>query len=194
MKWNNHNNLAGKHATLSPSGYAWLNYDAEKMRTTYLNKLKVEQGTYLHDLASRLISNRIRVEDVGLTFNMFVNDSIVNRMDSEVLLYYSDNCFGTADAIRFDEDSHTLYIFDLKTGNTQASFKQLYIYCALFCLEYGYVNKRAVNRMNFICRLYQKDELLEEVIEPNVIWGCMEKIKDMDKVLRELKVEVLGDL
>jgi hypothetical protein len=48
--------------------------------------------------------------------------------------------------------------------------------------------------MNFICRLYQKDELFEEIIEPSVIWGCMEKIKDMDKVLRELKVEVLGDV
>ena len=192
MKWNNHYNLTGKHAILSPSGYSWLNYDPDKMRSVFLNKLKVEQGTYLHDLASRLINNRFKLLDLPQAFNMFVNDAIAARMDSEVLLYYSDNCFGTADAIKFDEDNNALYIYDLKTGDSKPSFKQLYIYCALFCLEYGYTTKRAINRMHFVCRLYQGDGYEEEIVEPAVVFGCIQQIINMDKVISDLKLELEG--
>ena len=192
MKWNNHYNLTGKHAILSPSGYSWLNYDPDKMRNVFLNKLKVEQGTYLHDLASRLINNRFKLLDLPQAFNMFVNDAIAARMDSEVLLYYSDNCFGTADAIKFDEDNNALYIYDLKTGDSKPSFKQLYIYCALFCLEYGYTTKRAINCMHFVCRLYQGDSYEEEIVEPAVVFGCMQQIINMDKVISDLKLELEG--
>ena len=31
MEYNNHWELVGKHAYLSPSGGSWVNYDAEKM-------------------------------------------------------------------------------------------------------------------------------------------------------------------
>ena len=192
MKWNNHYNLTGKHAILIPSGYSWLNYGPDKMRNVFLNKLKVEQGTYLHDLASRLINNRFKLLDLPQAFNMFVNDAIAARMDSEVLLYYSDNCFGTADAIKFDEDNNALYIFDLKTGDSKPSFKQLHIYCALFCLEYGYTTKRAINRMHFVCRLYQGDSYEEEIVEPAVVFGCMQQIINMDKVISDLKLELEG--
>ena len=192
MKWNNHYNLTGKHAILSPSGYSWLNYDPDKMRNVFLNKLKVEQGTYLHDLASRLINNRFKLLDLPQAFNMFVNDAIAARMDSEVLLYYSDNCFGTADAIKFDEDNNALYIYDLKTGDSKPSFKQLYIYCALFCLEYGYTTKRTVNRIHFVCRLYQGDGYEEEIVEPAVVFGCIQQIINMDKVISDLKLELEG--
>lgn len=49
-----------------------------------------------------------------MSVNAFVNDAIGYRMDPEVLLYYSDNAFGTADAISFIDG--VLRIFDLKTG------------------------------------------------------------------------------
>ena len=41
MEWIPHWNLVGKHAILSPSGYSWLGYDAEKMAKTYDNKQNV---------------------------------------------------------------------------------------------------------------------------------------------------------
>ena len=49
-------------------------------------------------------------------------------------LFYSDNCFGTADAICFRDGF--LRIHDLKTGVTPAHMEQLLVYAALFCLEY----------------------------------------------------------
>ena len=36
--------------------------------------------------------------------NMFVNDAIGFKMTSEQVLYYSDNSFGTADAILFKDN------------------------------------------------------------------------------------------
>ena len=45
MEYNNHWELAGKHAYLSPSNGSWVNYDAEKMANYYQNQLKKEEGT-----------------------------------------------------------------------------------------------------------------------------------------------------
>ena len=55
-------------------------------------------------------------------------------MTPEQILFYSDNCFGTADAIAFRGD--LLRIHDLKTGAIPAHMEQLEVYAALFCLEY----------------------------------------------------------
>lgn len=57
-------------------------------------------------------------------------------MTPEVILFYSELFYGTADAIRFDEKKSLLRIHDLKTGINPVSMEQLYIYVALFCLEY----------------------------------------------------------
>ena len=70
------------------------------------------------------------------TFNAYVNDAIGYGLDPEVVLYHSENAFGTADAIGFDEKKHLLRIHDLKTGVTRVNMVQLHIYAALFCLEY----------------------------------------------------------
>ncbi len=56
-------------------------------------------------------------------------------MVTEQTLYFSENCFGTADTISFRRNK--LRIHDLKTGITATSEKQLEVYAALFCLEYG---------------------------------------------------------
>ena len=48
MKWNDHYNLAGKHAFLGASKHSWLNYDDAKMEQVYLNNLKKQEGTELH--------------------------------------------------------------------------------------------------------------------------------------------------
>jgi len=55
-------------------------------------------------------------------------------MTPEQVLYYSGNCFGTADSIAFK--NNLLRIHDLKTGAVPAHMEQLFIYDALFCLEY----------------------------------------------------------
>ena len=60
--------------------------------------------------------------------------SIGFKLTPEQVLYYSSNCFGTADAISFKDKF--LRIHDLKTGVIPAHVEQLEIYAALFCLEY----------------------------------------------------------
>lgn len=62
--------------------------------------------------------------------NMYVNDAISFRMVPEQILFYSENCFGTADTIVFRNG--TLRIHDLKTGVVPAHMEQLEIYAALF--------------------------------------------------------------
>ena len=182
MKWNQHNNLFGKHAFLSPSGYHWLNYSVDKLENVYLNKQKIEEGTKLHALASELIKRGIKVAKYKKTFNLFVNDCISFNMDSEVVLYYSDFCFGTADAISFNDGK--LKIFDLKTGATKASFSQLDIYAALFCLEYG-MNP---NDIWITERIYQSNKFEEVVADPNDISIIIDKIIEFDNRLNEIAI------
>ena len=102
MEWNDHWRLEGRHATLSPSGYHWLNYDPDKMRRVTWNNYSKEDGTKMHELASNMILYSIMPENNENALNQFVIDALTmfdEPMSSEVLLYYSDECFGTADAI-----------------------------------------------------------------------------------------------
>lgn len=184
MEWNNHKNLDGLHAFLSPSGYSWLNYSPEKMANTWRNHKKKEHGTYIHDLAHRMIITRTKARDLKKAFNMFVNDAIGYGMDSEILLYYSPHCFGTADAIKYDKKEKLLRVHDLKTGTAKPSFKQLYIYCALFCLEY----KRKPERLRFECRIYQGNGCVIEEVDPQIVADIMVQIKEMSAIIDDLVV------
>ena len=96
-----HSDLVGKHAFLSPSGYHWIRYSDEKVAESYLNYLAIENGTKMHEFAAKCIEYRERLEDAPKTLNMYVNDSIEHKMTPEQPLYFSDNCFGTCDAISF---------------------------------------------------------------------------------------------
>lgn len=185
-EWHDHYHLNGKHALLSPSNYAWLNYTDEKMKNRYINNLKKDEGTYLHDLASRLIKTKKKLAPLKAAINQFVNDAIGFRMESEQLLYYSDNCFGTADAIIFKDN--LLRIHDLKTGVGPVSFKQLDIYAALFCLEYN-INPK---KIEIETRLYQGMSTEIDNPDPESIRAVMDKIVFLDSVLNEAKVEKPG--
>lgn len=196
MEWIPHWNLQGKHAFLSPSGYSWLGYDEDKMARSYENKQNTARGTALHELASQLIMSKTELAPKKKALNLFVNDCIRDNMSSEVLLYYSDYCFGTADGIKWDSDNNELRIYDLKTGVSKPSFKQLDIYAALFCLEYG-VNPK---KITIIQRLYQGNGYSEQVIlkdkarledenDGNIAW-IMDHIKKMSKVLQEKEDEI----
>ena len=185
MIFRKHFELKNKHAFLSPSNHSWMNYSPQKLRDVFLANLAKEQGTRMHDLAKSLIELGVKLPKSKKTFNLYVNDAIGFRMTPEVPLFYSDNCFGTADSITFDEKEKFLRIHDLKTGKTQASMNQLIAYAALFCLEYGY--KPSELRMEL--RIYQMDEVSVYVPEPNEIADVIDKIKSFDDIIRKMKDE-----
>jgi hypothetical protein len=117
---------------------------------------------------------------------MYVNDAIGYRMTAEQMLFYSVNCFGTADAISFR--NKVLRIHDLKTGTTPTSMKQLEVYAAMFCLEYGY----KPYEIDIELRIYQNDDIMEEVPEADDIVHIMDKIVTFDKQIEILKAEALS--
>ena len=101
MIWNKHFNIKDKHAFLSPSQYHWINYDNEKVIERYNTWKAAQRGTLLHELAATLISTGIKLPKSKKTLNQYVNDCIGFNMRPEQPLYFSENCFGTADAISF---------------------------------------------------------------------------------------------
>lgn len=183
MNFNQHWNIKGKHAFLSPSSYHWIRYDIPKLRDTFNNFQAVQRGTDLHDLASRCIKLKVKMPRTKTTFNAYVNDAIAYNMIPEQPLYYSDNCFGTADAISFEKG--LLRIHDLKTGETKAHMEQLEIYDALFCLEY-HIDPRTIDIED---RIYQLDEITIANPPGNYIYELMEKIVLFDEEINRIKME-----
>ena len=181
MNFNDHSNLEGQHAFLSASRYHWINYDESKVAEVFRNDLAKERGTMLHDFASQCIRLNQRLPKSQLTLNMFVNDAIGYKMRSEQPLYFSEFCFGTADAICFRKN--LLRIHDLKTGMTPAHMEQLYIYAALFCLEYHF----NPHDIEIELRIYQNNEMIIEQGDADDISEIMDKIKLFDKILREIQ-------
>ena len=181
MNWNNHYKLAGAHAFIGASKFHWLNYDDQKMVEVFNNQQAVAMGTKLHALAADLIELHQPLPRSRKTLNMYVNDAIGFKMDPEVVLYYSDNFFGTADSISFRNGY--LRIHDLKTGSVKAHMEQLMIYAALFCLEY----KQKPGEINMELRIYQNNEI--DIYNPTAedILPIMDKGVHYDKLINKLK-------
>ena len=104
-------------------------------------------------------------------------------MIPEQTLYFSDNCFGTADSISFRHG--TLRIHDLKTGETPAHMEQLEIYAALFCLEYDI----DPSDIDIILRIYQSNEITELEADSNILLPIMDKIIVFDKIIMDIRAE-----
>jgi hypothetical protein len=102
-------------------------------------------------------------------------------MTCEQTLYYSDNCFGSADTISFRKNK--LRIHDLKTGITAAHHRQLEIYAALFCLEYS-VDPLDID---IELRIYQSGEVRIYDADPEVIINIMNTIIDFDMKIQFMK-------
>ena len=137
MQFNRHINLEGLHAPFSASQSSWLRYDDEKALEVYSNRKAAEIGTRLHKWAKDTIDLGIKQPRSKKTIYAYVNDAIGFKMNTEVVLFYSNRFFGTADAISFRNG--VLRIHDLKTGKggkIEAHIEQLEVYAALFCLEY----------------------------------------------------------
>lgn len=212
MNFDKHLELEGTHAFLSPSNYSWVNYTEEKLIQRYLNQKAVERGTRLHAFAKEAIELNQPMPRSKTTLCMYVNDTLGFKMTPEQPLFYSFNCYGTADAI--DYRKNVLRIHDLKTGEIEASMKQLYIYAALFCLNYqervlGLRKKGTpdneiarlldvkINELHFepermediILRIYQNNEVREEHPDPADIRELMNIIVSHDRILNRLKAE-----
>lgn len=183
MQFNRHYNLEGLHATFSPSQSSWLRYDDDKAVEVYLNKRAAEMGTKLHKWAKDTIDLGIKQPRSKKTLYAYVNDAIGFKMDTEVILYYSDDIYGTADAISFRKNE--LRIHDLKTGKRDAKMEQLEIYAALFCLEYDVKPKDIFIEL----RLYQNDEILVHNPAPEEITMIMEHIVHINEVIANVEYQ-----
>lgn len=180
--------LAGEHATLSASNNAWTNYDLEKLETVYRAKLAAAHGTRQHEFAASCIRMGQLLPDTGQTLNTYVNDAVGYRMHAEQVLFYNMDAFGTADAIS-DRDK-ILRIHDLKTGLTETSFTQLYVYGAYYCLQYEVdpLDEKALTHIEF--RIYQNDEIKILEADRTTIRQIMEHTRICAKRIAELRAEV----
>ena len=181
MNFNKHSAYEGQHAFLGASKYHWINYDENRIRDAYLNHSAKVRGTILHDFASQCIRLMQRLPDIPETLNMYVNDSIERRLSPEQVLYYSDNCFGTADAIGFNND--ILYVHDLKTGVVPAHIEQLEIYAALFCLEYSVKPTDIFIEL----RIYQNNDIIVSEPDPDRILYICDKIVTFDRIINSIR-------
>lgn len=181
MKWNDHSKLKETHAFLGASQWHWLNYDDNKLIERWKSAKAVEMGTKLHEFAAMAIELGQKQRKNSQTLNMYINDAIGFNLSPEVVLYYSENCYGTSDAIGFKND--LLRIHDLKTGKIKAHMEQLYIYAALFCLEYSV----KPGDIQFETRIYQNNEIVIDNPTADMILPVMDKIKRFDRLINEIK-------
>lgn len=183
MIFNQHSALVGTHSLLSPSSYHWVNYDDDKLTRMFHASMAASRGVELHAFAHNAIRLGIRLPTRRTTLNMYVNDAIGYKMRCEQLLVYSQNCYGSADTISFRRN--VLRIHDLKTGVREASVKQLEVYAALFCLEYGYKPRD----IQIELKIYQNDDTAEFDVDISEIERIMECIVDFDKRINQLRLE-----
>lgn len=210
MNFNRHFEQEGKHAILSASSWRWLNDDEDAIVKRLCSQYAQVIGTILHDIARKHIKYRIKFNkydkknvilellengipgvvidamDFDKVFEnlmAYVNDGVGFKMYPEVVLYYSNNFFGTADAISFNENERFLRIHDYKSGTIPAHIEQLKIYAALFCLEYRF----KPSEIDMELRIYQNAEVLYHNPEPDEIMEVSEKIIRLDKFLDQIR-------
>ena len=140
-------------------------------------------GTRFHQWAKDTIDLGIKQPRSKKTIYAYVNDAIGFKMSTEVVLYYSDRFFGTADSICFRNGM--LRIHDLKTGKTPVHMEQLEVYAALFCLEY----KVKPSDIDMELRIYQNDQILYHNPTAEDIVPIMDKIVHLNNLLEKIDYE-----
>ncbi len=185
MHFNKHLNLHGEHAFLSPSQHHWVHYTPERLIERWTTARAAAYGSMQHEYARREIQAGNLSGLVG-TVGLYINDAIRYRMTCEQILYYSENCFGTADTISFRYN--TLRIHDLKTGVIKGSVHQLEVYAALFCLEYD----KDPRKIKMELRIYQADEVSVYDADPEDILFIMDRIRKFDKIITHHRMEELS--
>lgn len=190
MNFQKHSNLEGLHAPFSPSQSSWLRYSDDKAIEVYRNRKAAALGSRLHAWAKETIDLGIKQPRSKKTIYAYVNDAIGFKMSTEVVLFYSEYFFGTADAISYREidGKGFLRIHDLKTGKSgkiEDHIEQLEVYAALFCLEY----KVKPGEIDMELRVYKSDEVLVHNPTAEDILPIMDKIIHLDKLLQKLDEE-----
>ena len=180
MNLNRNTKLIGQHAFLSPSNYHWLDYDEDKLTRVFFQKQQAALGDRLHQYAQMAIELKQKQPDNGTTMSRYVNDAIGFRMQAEQPLFYSVDCFGTADALgirqeRQENDRWVLRVSDLKTGTSATSMKQPLIYAGIFFFEYGELFKP--QDVKVVLRIYQNDQVEEWIPDLGDIVGVMSTIR-----------------
>lgn len=181
MNFNTHSALNGRHAFLSPSNYHWINYTEQKLEARWTSARAAARGTSLHELAHQAIRLGVKLSKADKTLSEYVSDAIGYKMNVEQPLYYSDNCFGTADTISFRR--RMLRIHDLKTGINKCSPHQLEVYASLFCLEYNV----SPFDIEMELRIYQNGSIDVTIPDPDDIMHIMDKIITFDRYIEILK-------
>lgn len=209
MIWNKHSKDVpeGAHAVLGASQHAWLNYDEDKLFESYKRRYAQAIGTITHGYARKFIkwgqkahagdktgllvhlldsgipANAIDINRLFKNWQLYVNDAVQAKMRPEQVLYYSNNAFGTADAISFKKER--LRIFDLKTGEGKADMDQLFIYAALFCLEYDI----GPGSIDIETRIYQYADYEVEYPTAEDILPIMDQIQTFDRLIEQYREE-----
>ncbi len=191
MQFNKHSELAGRHATISASKYHWIRYSNEKFLEWVNTQLMAARGTELHNLAALLIKMGQKLPRNNTTMSLYVNDAIGFRMKPEQVLFYSIHAFGTADAITLQEIEGKLIlrISDLKTGISKASFEQLMVYAAYFCLEY---EMKPYELDEIILRIYQNDDVVEceqDNLKESITF-IMDRVVTLDSLMQKVMEEL----
>lgn len=187
-----------KHALLSPSKCKqWKDYDEESLLKLVKSTTAAEIGTVIHEYAADRIAWGDKInkgEKKSILFELYragvmplaidlvdanfifenlmnyVNDAIGFHMKPEVEVFYSEWCFGTADALLYSEKDKFLRIHDLKTGTLPAHMDQLVDYAALYCLQ----NRIKVTDITAELRIYQAGEIIQYIPESDEILEMME--------------------
>lgn len=212
MNYEKHLNLKDKHALLGASRYSWLNKDDEQLVDFFARQYITSIGTGLHDIARKHIKHGFKItkaskkevllsliEDYHIpgtaidraidfdavfeNFAVYTNDAIGYRMIPEQILYYSDNCFGTVDAISPLDSifkNKLIRIHDLKTGKTPAHMDQLLIYLALFCLEY-HIKPFDIEAE---LKIYQDNEIISYIPAVEDVAPIMDRIISADRLIK----------
>lgn len=180
MNFVKHSDLKGLHAPFSPSQPAWLRYDDQKFIDSYNKKQAAAIGTQLHEWAKMTIDLGIKQPNSEKTLYSYVNDAIGFKMSTEVVLFYSEYFFGTADTICFRDNF--LRVHDLKTGANPVHMDQLKIYVALFCLEY----KIKPSTIGIELRIYQNDEVIYDNPPAEEIVYIMDHIVHANKMFEKM--------
>ena len=210
MTLNKHFDLEGKHAMLSASSWRWINDDTESLTKRICSQYSQSMGTLLHDIAYKHIKYRMKMNKYdkknvmlellskgipglvidtidfdGMFDNLmtYINDGIGFKMEPEVVLRYSNNFFGTTDAINYSEKEKFLRIHDYKSGVLPAHMEQLMIYAALFCLEY----RIKPSTIQIELRIYQNNEIVYHNPSADEIVPIMDKIVTFDNFLTKMK-------
>lgn len=180
------------HRFASANIKAYESYDEEKLDDIHKGFRNFVRGRYLGlddtsktgPLAFTILDNmRYVPEESWVSVAQFINDGCQYKMNSEQPLWYSDNAFGTTDAISFYRNK--LRIHDLKTGDNPAKMLQLELYAALFCLEY----RKQPEQIKMELAIYQFGEITRQVPDPKDIRDLMDLIIEDDAILISMSLD-----